>query len=145
MRWQRKNGYYPYLTLFLNWRWIWFIQLLSFNMTWNIRPDSWKCILLHWLVVSRNCLSKGNNNYSNVYSTTKKDIPNVTGNCKILKCSLVWLVLALHTWKKNRKKYLDIHSWYKRDKNGVFDVVTSCLYLINIISLKILYFLMSCY
>ena len=24
------------------------------------------------------------------------------------------------------KKYLDIHSWGKRDKNGIFDVITSC-------------------
>ena len=36
------------------------------------------------------------------------------------------LVLALHTLKKFSKKYLDIHSRGKSDKNGIFDVVTSC-------------------
>ena len=28
--------------------------------------------------------------------------------------------------KKDFKKYLDIHFWGKSDKNGIFDVVTSC-------------------
>ena len=36
--------------LFLNWRKIWFIPLLPFNVTQNISSDSWKCILLQWLV-----------------------------------------------------------------------------------------------
>ena len=35
------------------------------------------------------------------------------------------------------KKYLDIHSRYKSDKSGIFDVVTSCSNLINIFSPKI--------
>ena len=35
------------------------------------------------------------------------------------------LVLALHT-KKLSKKYLDIHSRGKSDKNGIFDIVKSC-------------------
>ena len=42
------------------------------------------------------------------------------------------------------KKYLDMHYRGKRDKNGIFDVVTSCSIVDKYIFLEE-YFLMSCY
>ena len=54
---------------------------------------------------------------------------------------LYWYWPYIH--EKSFQKYLDIHSRGKSDKNGIFDVVTSCSIFDNIFFEE--YFLMSCY
>ena len=58
-------------------------------------------------------------------------------NCKFLKCTFVRTCIGLACMKKVFKKnYLDIHSPGKSDKNGIFDVVTSCSIFDKFIFLK---------
>ena len=54
--------------------------------------------------------------------------------------------IGLESWKKFSKKYLDmILSRGKSDKNGIFDVVTSCSIFDKYTDFFEEYFLMSCY
>ena len=89
--------------------------------------------------VSTNCLKKEKKHYrlETLKAKFKTPIPYVTArNCKFLKCTFVCTGIGLVYMKNVFKKYLDIHSQGKSDKNGIFDVVTSCSIFDKYISSK---------
>ena len=75
----------------------------------------------------------------------KPPISYVTArNCEFLKCTFVCTGIGRAYMKKFSKKYLDIHSRGKSDKNGIFLTWwRHILYLLNIFFEE--YFLMSCF